>query len=221
VNGPYNGQAGTSISFTSQGSYDPDGSIVEYRWRFGDGTPESTTQISTHTYSTSGSFTVTLTVTDNQGAINMNTALCTISPVTDGQVPNDGSAFNILGNIGNWVGSLFGNVGNFLSSLSIQTIMYIVSIGGGTIAIYSFIIGSKREKRRQEVLFESFRERIDEVYKRFKMNSRECEAELIKLKGEIIVEFKDKKIEPSYYDFLEKRIKEYMDEIKEQINKEK
>jgi hypothetical protein len=36
-----------------------------------------------------------------------------------------------------------------------------------------------------------------------------------------IVEFKDKKIEPSYYDFLEKRIKEYMDEIKEQINKEK
>jgi hypothetical protein len=40
------------------------------------------------------------------------------------------------------------------------------------------------------------------------MNSRECEAELIKLKGEIIGEFKDKKIETSYYDFLERRIKD-------------
>jgi hypothetical protein len=53
------------------------------------------------------------------------------------------------------------------------------------------------------------------------MNSRECEAELYRVKGEIIEEFKNKKIEPSYYNFLEERIKEYMDEIKEQINKEK
>ena len=39
------------------------------------------------------------------------------------------------------------------------------------------------------------------------------------IKNEIIEEFKNKKIEPSYYNFLEKRIEEYIYEIKEQIDK--
>src|SRR5439155_1592703 len=53
-------------SFTSTSS-DPDGSIVSYSWTFGDG-GTSNEQNPTHVYTATGSYTVTLTVMDNQGA---------------------------------------------------------------------------------------------------------------------------------------------------------
>jgi len=53
-------------SFTSTSS-DPDGSIASYRWTFGDG-GSATEQNPTHVYTAPGTYTVTLTVTDNQGA---------------------------------------------------------------------------------------------------------------------------------------------------------
>lgn len=47
-------------------SFDPDGRIVEVRWTFGDGESGAGTSI-THTYVCSGSYEVTLAVTDDQG----------------------------------------------------------------------------------------------------------------------------------------------------------
>src|SRR3989454_481733 len=58
--------SGLSCSFTSTSS-DPDGPIAGYTWTFGDGGPAAA-QNPSHTYGTGGSYTVTLTVTDNQGA---------------------------------------------------------------------------------------------------------------------------------------------------------
>src|SRR5439155_639692 len=57
-----------TCSFTSTSS-DPDGSIASYSWTFGDG-GTSTLQNPSHTYGAAGSYTVTLTVTDNQSATN-------------------------------------------------------------------------------------------------------------------------------------------------------
>jgi vibriolysin len=57
---------GLTCTFTS-GSTDPDGSIMNSAWTLGDGTTGVGATIS-HTYAHAGSYTATLTVTDNAGA---------------------------------------------------------------------------------------------------------------------------------------------------------
>ncbi|HEY3208959.1 MAG TPA: PKD domain-containing protein [Actinomycetota bacterium] len=59
--------AGLSCSFDGSGSADSDGSIATYAWDFGDGASGSGQTVS-HAYGRAGSYTVTLTVTDNAGA---------------------------------------------------------------------------------------------------------------------------------------------------------
>ncbi len=55
-----------TADFTDQ-SYDPDGSVVAWSWDFGDGNA-STAQNPVHTYATGNTYSVALTVTDNEGA---------------------------------------------------------------------------------------------------------------------------------------------------------
>jgi PKD repeat protein len=61
-----------TITFDASASYDPDGSIANYTWDFGDGNITTATDpVITHVYTTAKStvnYTVTLTVTDNEGA---------------------------------------------------------------------------------------------------------------------------------------------------------
>jgi trimeric autotransporter adhesin len=56
-----------SVTVDGTGSNDPDGSIASYQWDWGDGSTDTGAHAS-HTYATGGTYTVTLTVTDNQGA---------------------------------------------------------------------------------------------------------------------------------------------------------
>lgn len=54
-------------TFDGSGSYDPDGTIVSFSWDFGDGTMGNG-DVVTHTYAAEGTYQVTLTVTDTDGA---------------------------------------------------------------------------------------------------------------------------------------------------------
>jgi subtilisin family serine protease len=56
-----------TASFNAGGSLDSDGTIASYSWNFGDGTTGSGVTVS-HTYTTGGTYTVALTVTDDGGA---------------------------------------------------------------------------------------------------------------------------------------------------------
>jgi PKD repeat protein len=58
--------AGTPIHFSGEGSSGPDGSIDGYDWSFGDG-DSGEGAAPTHTYAAGGTYSATLTVTDNLG----------------------------------------------------------------------------------------------------------------------------------------------------------
>ena len=63
---------GGSISFAGSGA-DPDGTVASYAWSFGGGSPAASTQAAPGavTYSTPGSYTASLIVTDNAGAASV------------------------------------------------------------------------------------------------------------------------------------------------------
>lgn len=70
--------SGLQVSFDGQDSHDPDGSIVAYTWDFGDGATGSG-QAPEHTYSEGGTYPVTLTVTDDDGATSSLTRSVTVA----------------------------------------------------------------------------------------------------------------------------------------------
>jgi len=75
----FNAQVNVQVTLDATPSSD-DGSIVRYDWTFGDGTQgaQVTTPTTTHTWTTAGSFPITLTVWDNGDGTNCNatTHLC-------------------------------------------------------------------------------------------------------------------------------------------------
>ncbi len=75
---------GTAVTFNGSGSSDADGTITSYAWSFGDGTT-GTGSIVNHTYSASGTKTVTLIVTDNSGARTSDVAFVTVLAQASGQ----------------------------------------------------------------------------------------------------------------------------------------
>ncbi len=71
---------GLSVSFDGTGSTDADGTIASYLWDFGDGST-ATTATPQRTYAVAGSYTVTLTVADNAGAVHSASKAITVEAV--------------------------------------------------------------------------------------------------------------------------------------------
>ena len=74
-----------NVSFSDQSS-DPDGSISNWSWSFGDGS-SSSEQNPSHVFSQDGSYQVTLTVSDDQGAQDSFSQTVTVSESGSGSEP--------------------------------------------------------------------------------------------------------------------------------------
>ena len=59
---------GENVCFDGSGSFDDDGEVKDYRWDFGDGTDTTSGAVVSHRFGAAGTYTVTLTVVDDQGA---------------------------------------------------------------------------------------------------------------------------------------------------------
>ncbi|MGE5175154.1 MAG: Ig-like domain-containing protein [Hyphomicrobiales bacterium] len=66
--GPYNGVINVAVAFDGTGSSDPDGDVLTFAWTFGDGNTGTGATVS-HPYASTGTFDVSLTVTDT-GALS-------------------------------------------------------------------------------------------------------------------------------------------------------
>ena len=77
---PASGTSPLAVTFDASGSYDPDGVIDLYEWTFGDGAI-STLDSPNHTYDTVGTYTATLTVTDDFGASRTASVTVTVTGV--------------------------------------------------------------------------------------------------------------------------------------------
>jgi PKD repeat protein len=79
---PTSGAASLVVSVDASQSSDDQG-IVSYRWDFGDGSV-SELSMTTHTYSTAGDYTLSLTVTDGVGAADSTSVTIHVTSPQDG-----------------------------------------------------------------------------------------------------------------------------------------
>ncbi len=77
---------GANVSFDASASEDLDGTIVAYRWDFGDSTM-GTGVITTHPYPAPGTYNVTLNVTDNDGLTGTKYRDLVVQPASPGPQP--------------------------------------------------------------------------------------------------------------------------------------
>ena len=102
------------VQFTGDQSSDPEGPVT-YEWDFGDGSPVSNLANPSHSFTATGgqptSYTVTLTVTDNQSATDQTTLLVSVNntpPQVSITSPTNGQLYPI--NSGNVILNLTANV---------------------------------------------------------------------------------------------------------------
>ena len=92
--------SGLACNFDGTGSSDPDGAIVAYNWDFGDAMTGSGSTVS-RTYTAPGTYTVTLTVTDDDGVTDIESKTVTVASTVhvgdlDRSSANNGSTWTAL-----------------------------------------------------------------------------------------------------------------------------
>jgi DNA/RNA endonuclease G (NUC1)/PKD repeat protein len=90
IDGPYTGSEGSAVAMSAAASRDPNGTVVSYAWAFGDGT-SGTGPAALHTYAQDGVYTVTVTVTDNDGRTDTIQTIATVANVAPAVAPIAGA----------------------------------------------------------------------------------------------------------------------------------
>lgn len=145
-----------SVAFNATGSHDPDGTIAGYAWSFGDG-KTGTGATPTHAYAAAGTYTVGLTVTDDDGATHSTSSSVTaVAPTVpapqviaaDDFARTSASTWGSAKTGGAWVtsGSTGGySVGNGAGTVSVakgqtKTAMLSSVAAGSSVTRVSFVI---------------------------------------------------------------------------------
>ncbi|MGI8549495.1 MAG: PQQ-dependent sugar dehydrogenase, partial [Dehalococcoidia bacterium] len=138
---PTSGLAPLTVQFASAGTTDPDGDLLSYSWDFGDGTPKATTANPSHSYTSNGAYTATLTVDDGHSLTSSATVTITVghrAPVVSISQPLASLTYKV-GDVITYAGSATDpDSGTALppSSLSWQLILH--HCPGGTCHIHPF-----------------------------------------------------------------------------------
>jgi PKD repeat protein len=93
-----NSVSGLGVSVDASASTASDGATLSYSWNWGDGTAAGTGKTATHNYSTGGSFTIVLTVTDTLGATATKSTV--VNPVAPVHTPPVASFTNSVSGLG-------------------------------------------------------------------------------------------------------------------------
>ena len=104
----------STVKFVGSNSYDTDGVVTNYLWDFGDGT-NSTLANPTKVYTTAGTYTATLLVTDNS---NGTSAPATVTPIKVKAVDNVTKAVNVSSVSVAWTKGTIGN-GYFVATIKV------------------------------------------------------------------------------------------------------
>ncbi len=94
------------------------------------------------------------------------------------------------------------------------------TIIGGVFTVIIAIVGWHFTQRNKNTMGK-YLTHIDTTYSSFKMNAQDCETELHKLRKSITEDLKKGKLEESSYAILEKRIDDYLKEVRDQIKFQK
>ena len=132
--------AGLTCTFDASGSSDSDGTIASYAWNFGDGTAGSG-ESATHSYTQPGTYSVTLTVTDDDGATDSSSGSATATdPGTGGGPTLEAS---IINSGKNWTMRVVNSDGSLLSG----------TFSTGTPCIDANVCSSTQRKKVSSVTF--------------------------------------------------------------------
>jgi len=136
--GPYTGVVGHNINFDGTGSYDPDGTIVAWKWDLnGDGVYEYHYDKFSRPmpFNTAGTYVITLRVEDDKGAFDIDTTTVTLTqanlpPVADagGSRDSDGTIASFLWDVdgdgkfdlsGEYISVKYTQAGNYTVTLKV------------------------------------------------------------------------------------------------------
>jgi subtilisin family serine protease len=134
-----------SCTFTDTSS-DSDGEVVGWSWNFGDGTT-STSRNPSKTYSSGGTYTVSLTVTDNGGATGSTSSSVTVSAPSTGTFNLSASGSKVKGIATvdlTWSGATGASVDIFRNGVMIVTTSnsgsYTDSLGRGASGAFTYTV---------------------------------------------------------------------------------
>lgn len=92
----------------------------------------------------------------------------------------------------------------------VQFLALVVSVIGVVLAVSGYSLANKKKHK----YLKRFLHDIDHAYSSYKMKSKRCEAEMIRLQDQIEDKLKEGALDEGSYHLLENRIHKYMEEIK-------